>query len=256
MRFFIIILLFFTITSCGIFKKTTSYSQLNVDSLVLKQTSYNTISYKFLLKYSSSNQNINLFGNFLNFYDSVLIFDVSPGFGIKVANVFISPDTTIVYLPLQQEAYVGGADLFLNKYNIALNFYSLQSLFTANLFSYPYFIDINNYSIDKDSSLLLSNKIYNKRNNSITDILHFFRYDRNNNLSRVFIADYVLNKQINLFYSDFTIIDSVYNFPTRANVKLYDHDTTSFDFIFKNIKFNNNQTFEFILPANVKITNL
>lgn len=256
MKYFIVIIFVFLISSCALFRKTTDNQLVNIDSVVLIKPDYETLSYKFLLKYISSDQSINMFGNFINYKDSLLFFDISPGFGIKFAEVFISPDTTIVYLPLQKQAFVGGSDLLLNKYNIALNFYSLQAIFNANLFTYPYFIHLDEYTVTSDTSFFVSNKILNKRNNSITDIFHSFRFNKNNNISNVTISDYVLNKQLLINYFDYNIIDSVYTFPNKAYIQLIDVDTSAFDLKFKNIKYNNNLNFDFSLQSNVQIINL
>lgn len=255
MKFFIIVFFVFIISSCALFRTTTDI-KVNADSLDLIKPDYESVSYKFLLKYTSAGQSINLFGNYINYKDSVLFFDISPGFGITFAEVFISPDTTIVQLPLQKQAFVGGSDLFLKKYNIAVNFYSLQAIFNANLFSYPYFINIDDYTVSIDTSYFVSNKILNKRNKSFTDIFHSFRFYRSNNISNVNISDYVLNKQLLINYFDYNIIDSVYSFPNTANIQLIDVDSSFFDLKFKNVKYNNKPSFDFSLKSNVQIINL
>ena len=251
-----IVLILFFVGGCSIFKSTPTVSTLNVDTLIYNQVSYNSLSFKFLMKYNTGNQSVNLFGNFDNYYDSIIYIDLSPGFGIKVANILITPDTTIVYLPMQREAYVGGTDLFLNKYNVALNFYSLQAILTANLFSYPYFIDIKDYNVEFDTAYFVSNKIMNPRNSSVTDILHYFRYSSDNNISNLYVADYALNKVINVSYSNFSIFDDIFSLPVNTSVKLIQSDTTSFNIKYKNINYNNSPYIHFNLPSNVQIISL
>lgn len=240
------------ISGCSIFKhgnNSTNY----VNSVLNNQLQYETLSYKFLVKYTTPDQSITLYGNLTNIYDSIIQLDLSPGFGITVATAYVTPDTSIFYIPLQKEAYVGKNELFLNKFDIAIDFYSIQAMFNANLFTYPYFVSINDYKSYNDSVIVIYNKILNKRNNSITDIFHKIQLNTSNRLSNISISDYILSKELFIEYDDYNTYDNIYSLPTNISATLVEQDTTYFNFKIKNVKFNETIINDFQLPNNIKI---
>ncbi len=252
-----ILLLFFT--SCSILNfgnKQSVKKVFTIDSILNKQQKYDDLQYKFMLKYTDNSSSYNIFGKFLNIRDSIIYMNFTAAFGINVARLYVSPDTALLYLPIQNELYVGGQDLFLKKYNVALDFNSLQAILTAQIFSYPYFVSLNDYKFTQDTVLHLDNVIYNKRNSKVIDVIHNFTFDKEYNISSLFIEDYVLNKNLYVDYQEYNDIDSSYRFPSFSNMKIVDFDTTNVSIKYKNIKFNENIKIDFQIPNNAKVIDL
>jgi len=266
MKNFIYIILVFTFSSCMLFKKADNNDYLKVsadtvknyqDSLLAYNINYNTLQYRFLAKYTKGDQKLTMYGKYLNINDSVIYANFSPGFGLIAAELYATKDTAFFYIPLQNTVYVGSDDLFLNKFNIAIDFGSIHSLACANVFSYPYFSNLSDYkpfSAVVDTIAYL-NIILNKRNPKIADVEHLFYCDYNNmNVSSTDIRDYVLNKFVSISYTDYKYIDTL-RVPSFIDITLIDVDTTSLSLTIKNVEFNKELDINFNFPDNEQIIN-
>ncbi len=256
------VLLFFITTffsSCFLFKNVSDDEKIKntsfIDSINLNKNNFTDISLNFLINYKTTEKSMNILGKYKNYSDSIIYISFSPGFGITLAEAFFSPDTAMIYSPLQKKLYTGNKDLLLEQYNIALNFYSIQSLFAAKIFPYPYFVEISDYKLSQDSNITLNNKIRNKRNASITDVIHSIKIDSSFNIKNVYIADYILNQKLKINYSNYDLYENQYSLPQNFNIYYINNDTTSLDIKIKNIKINSNPKIKFNVPANVEIYN-
>jgi len=249
--FFYFLILFFI--SCGIFKKVSKNPKVAlIDSIQNNQLKFKTLSYKFNAEYKSVDNNYSFFGSISIIKDSIILANISPGFGITLADIFISPDTIIAYLPLENSYFAGNKDFFLNNYNVALDFYSLQNILAANFFTYPYFENFENYSFQTDSILLLSNTLFNKRNDKLVDVYHSFQFTNNFKISNVKIEDNVLHILLFLNYLNYVTYESNKSMPSDIKIKLYTQDTLSLNLKLKNIQFDKSITNKFKLPKNAK----
>ncbi len=254
-NFFIIISLIFLISSCSIFKQNTSKMKISgttfIDSV---NKDFKSLSFKFSADYSSNEQKLSFFGSTKIIKDSVMYISISLGFGITIAEIFATPDTFIIYMPVQKDYIAGNKDVILKNYSIAFDFYSLQSIFTADLFSYPYFTDLNSYSLDKDSLYIFKNLIYNQNNSKIVNIAHLFYITDNFNIKYCEIYDNLLHKDLYINYSNFKTFDN-YDLPEHTELKVVSIDTLSLFIISKKVIFNEQINIKFNLPDNAKPIN-
>jgi hypothetical protein len=250
--FFYFFIVFFI--SCSIFKKTQKITKISVvDSVYTNQLKYNTLSYKLNAEYKSNDNNLSFFGTISIIKDSLILASVSPGFGITLADIIITPDTIISFFPLENSYTSGGSTFFIDKFNIALDFYSLQNILSTCLFTYPFFEKIENYTITNDSILKLSNILYNKKNNKFIDVQHTFIFNNNYKITNSIIEDNVLNVILLLNYSNYSKVENIY-FPSDIKVNLYSNDTINLNLKLKNIQLNKPIINKFKLPKNAKVS--
>ncbi|MEA3452636.1 MAG: DUF4292 domain-containing protein, partial [Bacteroidota bacterium] len=164
------------------------------DSINKKKLKYNNLEFKSLVKFSSSTESHSFYSNVIIYEDSLIYLSAVLPFGINLAKILMTQDSVKFYSPIKNEYLKGDSTFFLDNYNLALNYFSLQSIFTASFFTYPSFYKHNKYIIHGDSLLHLENIIYSKRNSDIVDVKTNFSYDKKYLLKNVKINDYVLKK--------------------------------------------------------------
>ncbi len=258
---FIIILIFFlfSVQSCFILKPPLQQKTLNLrdinDSIKNKIVDFDTLSFKMLIRYTSKTKSYTLYSNINMIKDSIIVIRTFLPLGINVADILLSPDTVLIYFPIQNSYSAGKKSYFLNNYNLAINFTSIQSILTGEFFPYPYFSRKGLYKFHADSVYHFSNKIYNKRNKKLISVQSDFSYNTAYLLKYINIDDFILKRNLFVNYVNYKKIDNFY-FPSVLNLQMSSvSDTLSIKMKIKSVKFHSNSKFIIKIPKNAKIIN-
>lgn len=258
-KILIILFFLFASSSCYTLKKRIksdkiSYNQI-YDSIKTRRISYNNLEYKSLVKFSSSTEVHSFYSNVIIYKDSSLFLSAVLPFGINLAKILMTQDSIKFYSPIKNEFLKADSNFLLDNYNLALNYFSLQSILTANFFPYPYFYTPDKYEFYNDSLFQFTNIIHNKRNQKVIDATSKFSYNKEYLLENVFIEDNILKKKLYIKYSDYKKYNKNY-FPSFIEIKIIaNSDTMNLSFKNKNFKINTNSIIKFNIPSNAKIIN-
>jgi len=258
-KILIILFFLFASSSCYTLKKRIksdkiSYNQI-YDSIKTRRFSYNNLEYKSLVKFSSSTEVHSFYSNVIIYKDSSLFLSAVLPFGINLAKILMTQDSIKFYSPIKNEFLKADSNFLLDNYNLALNYFSLQSILTANFFPYPYFYTPDKYEFYNDSLFQFTNIIHNKRNQKVIDATSKFSYNKEYLLENVFIEDNILKKKLYIKYSDYKKYNKNY-FPSFIEIKIIaNSDTMNLSFKNKNFKINTNSIIKFNIPSNAKIIN-
>ncbi len=248
---FLFLLLLFS--ACNITSHLIKHRDNNFtikDSVIAHTLNYNSIEYKFYATYKDSRQTYSFTGTYINFKDSILYISISPGFGLKVAQILSKPDSSLIYLPLQRSYILDDNKIFIKKYNLAFDFYSLQNFLAGYFFPYPYFNKISEYQADNKTHSIYSS-LKNPRNTNITDVYHKCFFNEFYTLDSVSIVDFVLKNELYAKFENFRKYDMTY---IQSNIKAtyISFDTAYITLKIKNVKINMNPQINFKLPKNAK----
>ena len=254
-----VILFLLLISSCSVFNilKPNIYvpEQENlIDSVYAKTANFETLSFRFVAKYSDNENNLSLYGSTKIIRDSVLYIKISLGLGITVAEIYATPDSFIIYFPIKNNYLAGNSLLLLDYYGIPLDFSSFQNILIARFFPYPYFIDINNYAFgfdNADSTYFFKNIVYNKSEPDKIDVEHNFLINESFLVEQFHINDYVLYQDLVCKYSKFSSYDNIF-FPSNLDLTLLSIDPFHLNLINKKVIFNEDIDINFIIPENAE----
>ena len=256
MKTFLFVILFFLISSCSLFRVSGSnkLSDSNIlDSVFAKTSNFETLSFSFVAKYSDSQNNLSFFGKTQIIKDSVLFMEISPGLGITLAELYATPDTFLIFFPLKNNYYAGNSNLLLNNYGIPFDFISLQNILTASFFSYPYFIDIEDYEFVYENSVFsYKNVVFNKAEPKKIDVLHTFIISNLFFIDEFTVFDYVLHKDLVCKYSKYRLYNDM-NLPENIDLTLISIDTVKLNLKRKKVVFNDNLKINFVIPNDAQI---
>lgn len=254
--FFVVLFINLFFSSCFILKNksTTNISKnkYSVDSFINKKIFFKYLSYKALINYKDKDNNYNFYASFDFVNDSAFKCVARLPLGIKIAEIYLDNDSSLFYFPINNSYSFGDSLFFLNHYNLGINFSTIQSALTCSNFVYPFFIKNPIYSFKQDSLYYFSQTVYNKRNPKIVDAETSFKYDKDLNLTKTTINDYVLNEYLSIFYNNYQTINSI-SFPSNFVIILSNSsDTISINMKIKNVDLKTNSNFKVILNKNAK----
>jgi hypothetical protein len=153
--------------------------------------------------------------------------------GIKIASIFITPDTLIASFSASKDIHSNNL-YFFNVFSLPINFYSVQSILTDDFFVYPFFNKCRNYRFNSDSSAIFyfsKNKYTQKKL-----ISHKFVLDSLRNIVSSSIKDLVNKQNLFIKYLDFkSFSDSIY-FPSTISISDSVRKSKYF-IIIKNLKY-------------------
>ena len=260
-KIFTFSIIFLIFTSCNIFKKistkndnenVTLTKQDLIDSININSLEFNTLLIKYSAKYITKEQNITFSGDIRIIKDSAILITIAPIMGIELARALILKDTIKFYNTLQNAFFIENNDFFQKKYGIAANYTTIQAILCNQLFTYPYFYDINKYKHSLDTNFFyLQNTIYHPRNNKIIDVNHTFFINKKYKIDSVNIVDDITLKTLNIKYGKFEQLNNQ-NFPTNIFLSIISNQNINLEFTFKKILLNKALNIKFKIPKNAK----
>jgi len=175
--------------------------------------------------------------------DSAIFVSIQPFLGIELFKAELTPDSMRVFDKMNHRYYVVDYGYFNKRFGVNVNFYSLQSLLTAQFFC------VGKKEIQVDSCKLITlpagqNKI---------------EYDNNNMLqSTVFSPLYIIqqvilkaknsNYQLDTAYADYTMVNGI-NFPQTISLQATNQNTkAACEFSILRVEFNTDLKFSATNP--------
>ena len=104
------------------------------EDIMYKGLKFNTFSSKLSMTISTGTKTVNSKGNLRIVNNEAILLSVQPLFGIEMFRLYVEPDHLIVLDRMNKRYVKETFDDLTEKNSIGFNFYSLQSLFTNNLF--------------------------------------------------------------------------------------------------------------------------
>src|SRR5690554_3390512 len=104
------------------------------EDIIYKGLKFNTFSSKLSMTISTGTKTVSSKGNLRIINNEAILLSVQPLFGIEMFRLYVEPDHLIVLDRMNKRYVKETFDDLTEKNSIGFNFYSLQSLFTNNLF--------------------------------------------------------------------------------------------------------------------------
>ena len=104
------------------------------EDIMYKGLKFNTFSSKLSMTISTGTKTVSSKGNLRIVNNEAILLSVQPLFGIEMFRLYVEPDHLIVLDRMNKRYVKETFDDLTEKNSIGFNFYSLQSLFTNNLF--------------------------------------------------------------------------------------------------------------------------
>lgn len=104
------------------------------EDIMYKGLKFNTFSSKLSMTISTGTKTVSSKGNLRIINNEAILLSVQPLFGIEMFRLYVEPDHLIVLDRMNKRYVKETFDDLTEKNSIGFNFYSLQSLFTNNLF--------------------------------------------------------------------------------------------------------------------------
>lgn len=161
---------------------------------------------KMSMAFDMNDRKINVSGTCKIRKDSAIFISIQPFLGIELFKAELTTDSMRVFDKMNHRYYVVDYDFFNKRFGVNVNFYSLQSLLTAQLFC----IGKKEIQLDdcKLTTLPTGNKIEYQNNN----ILQTTETSALNTILKVVLSAKDSNYQLQTEYSNFGMLNGV-NFP-------------------------------------------
>jgi hypothetical protein len=180
-----------------------------LDSLDKYALNYNYLTTRFSGNYKSNDEDQSLKGILKIKRDSIIWMSIIPALGIEAARIFMTPDSIKMLNRLNSTYLATNFDQIDSLFHLNLDFFTIQSILTNQVFEYPYAIDEDNL------------KTYHSRVDSFFYVLHSMRERRLNAKVRKNKVDRVLYQQITVDPLYYRIVAStVKDFELRREIEL------------------------------------
>lgn len=231
------------LSSCSILKKTKTKEEkpqrlwpMAIKKLE-KQTRENYFDFdqlqlKFTAKLKLPDTKYSLKGIIRIKKDSVMWLYISHASNIPVAKILLKPDTVIFQDRINKKYYKGNYSFVLRLFRLDFDYYSLQSLITNRLFTYPDKEDIhalkkNDYKSVLDSNMfcltsLKERKIRRqlRKNENPEIILHKIHIKPDEyKVNDIYIHEYNLERELSVNYYNFVEHEGMF-FPENTDIKV------------------------------------
>jgi len=165
--------------------------------------------------------------------DSVIYISIQPFLGIEMFKAELTTDSMRVFDKMNHRYYVVDYNFFNTRFGVNVNFYSLQSLLTAQFFCIgKKEADINN------CKLTALNDGQNKIEFENSNMLQTTELSALNIITQVILKAKAGDYQLETGYSDYSLLNGV-NFPQTISLKASnDKKSASCDFSILRVEFN------------------
>ena len=252
--FYSFIIVLFTLQACKPKSVTTTKAPdiIPVNNLLkdvrLNEFTPEWFSGKASVNYKSESKNQSFTVNIRMKKDSIIWASVSPGLGIEVARLVITPDTLLLLNRIEQ-TYEQGSFSRLNKMlNSNLKFKHLQALLLGN---YPEYVEnspINNVAVEGNDYILSA--ILDPGDQRSQDVMETLWVNPfTNRIKKIRITEAAANRNIEAEYRDFTT-EGDKMFPNDATIKVAQKSTHEVKLTWSKVNTNDPLEFPFSIPSN------
>ncbi|MBE9469207.1 MAG: DUF4292 domain-containing protein [Bacteroidetes bacterium] len=230
---YLFIILF--LSSCAVTKrvkrrKIKNYDIEKIYSLVkANELNYNSYSIKYSAKIDLNGSKNSVSGVMRIVKDSAIWISVSPGFGVELMRLLVTPDSVKMINRLNS-TYFAGDFSYLNKvFKFNLDYFSLQAILTNSFFSYEAQDEknliknlIKNFTSKIDSNNYLLQSL---PNNSEKDSNIYKQHVTQQmsispeefKISKIFMFDYLQNRSLQIKFSNYIDLNDN-KFPQNLNL--------------------------------------
>jgi hypothetical protein len=225
--FFIILFL----SSCAVTKRVKRRKIKNFDiekiysRVKANELNYNTYSIKYSAKIDLNGSKNSVNGVMRIVKDSAIWISVSPGFGVELMRLLVTPDSVKMVNRLNS-TYFAGDFSYLNKiFKFNLDYFSLQAILTNSFFAYDAQNEkklINNFTskIDSNNYLLQSLPANSERDSNVYKqniIQQMFISSDEFKILKIFMFDYLQNRSLQIKFSNYIDVNDN-KFPQNLNL--------------------------------------
>lgn len=243
----------FTLNACKPKKEVAAATPdlIPVNSLLsqVKEHEFNPqwFSGKALVSYTADNKSQSFTANIRMKRDSVIWASITPGLGIEVARVMITPDSLKVLNRLDQTYQQSHFSQLSKMLNSPLKFSHLQALLLGN---YPDYVEnspINNVAVEGNDYILSAILIPGEPRT--TDVMEtLWVHPFTNRIKKLKIDEPASGRTIEAEYKDFALEGSQM-FPTDAAIKVEQGKAYKVKLNWSKIKVNDPLDFPFNVPS-------
>lgn len=215
----------------------------------VKENEFNPewFSGKAAVSYSGDNKSQSFTANIRMKKDSIIWASVSPGLGIEVARVVITPDSFKILNRLEQ-TYQQSHFSQLNKLlNAKLQFHHLQALLLGNYPDYVENSSINNVAVDGNDYILSA--VFNPGERNINDVKETLWINPfTNRIKKLKINEPASGRTIEAEYNEFAM-EGNKMFPADASIKVEQDKAYEVKLKWSKININDPLDFPFNVPS-------
>ena len=230
---------------------------------------YNSLSAKFSSNYKSEKTNLSFSGNLRIRKDSIIWISIRK-MGIPGVLVSLTPDSVKIINYQEKNYTISSYDYLSKKLKIEINFKTIQSILTNEIFIYPISdneidVKIKRYksSVDsayyclqskKDKKIARKVNRKQKKNKKIKFTFHeILIIPEIFKCSKIYIEDYNLERSLILNYANFENVTEQM-FSKKLTFKITDKKDQSSGIIkFKKVNFNKKLKYKFKIPKKYKV---
>jgi len=197
---------------------------------------------KMSMALNLNNRDLNVAATIKIRKDSALHISIQPFMGIEMFKMELSPDSMRVFDKMNRRYYVVDYGYFSQRFGVEVDFYSLQSLISGQLFC------IGQRNLLPDSCTL--SELDNGKLSigfQTQSIVQTSQILLNNTIQQVLLKGKNNNYQMQTSYDDFALLDKV-NFPQKISMLITNHKSkVTCDFAVQKVEFNSKLKFS---PSN------
>lgn len=193
---------------------------------------------KLSLALNLNNRDLNVAASIKIRKDSALHISIQPFMGIEMFKLELAPDSIKIFDKMNRRYYVMDYGFFSSRFGVNVDFYSLQSLISGQLFC----IGKKDFNADSCTLSDLAEGKYSIGYQS-ESILQSSQILSNNTIHEVLLKEKNNNYLLQTNYTDFAIINAV-NFPQKISMLITNQKSkVTCDFSFQKVEFNNKLKF-------------
>jgi hypothetical protein len=263
-----VIILFFLIESCALFKgnKSTIQEQTRVendtiidemqaliDSINGQLYAFSTMQAVFIGDYVDQSSNLPLKGVIRISHDHFIWISIRPAMAIEASRILINKDSILILDRLNNQYYSESYRFIEDKFKIKANFEMLESIFSGKMFFYPTTTNRKEYLRDDMCDSCMFFKLYKSRENDDRGIEHYALYNKSSLLLKENRIQFTETHQsIEILYDDYKVIDQKKHYSNIQILGNGEKEQFKLRCTFENFVFNTELTAPFKIPENYK----
>lgn len=188
--------------------------------------------------------------------DSAIWISITPLFGIEMARVLITADSVKVIDRIDKKYFIGDFDYINNKFNLDMEFSTLQSLLIGNMVRFEEEDDLR---VSRDKNLYYLGNLKKRKAKKVEDnpqkiirkseeLLSFWIDPQIYKLTEVILTDLSADRFVQGKYYDYIQIGSQW-VPEQLDFKIQSEAPSSVNIIYSKIALDEEMNFPFNIPS-------
>ncbi|MDQ3192000.1 MAG: DUF4292 domain-containing protein [Bacteroidota bacterium] len=217
-----------------------------------KEFNYDWISSKFAVEITEGKDKTSFKANYRAKKDSVIWVSISPALGIEVARAIITKDTVKFMNRMNSTYFEGDFNYINNTFGVDLDFDMLQSVLTGNAFAsyeedeFKSFVDKEHYLLSTMRKRKLRKSLQKNDSLNLT-AQSIWLEPKTYKISKFGIYDFSTNNNLEVFYSNFALVESQL-FPFNIFFTLTGDHPVQINIQYSKVANDTPQSFPFTIP--------